>query len=179
MYNAHGINTWILKRRELELSYFLLNQHLVSVFVFSVHFGPTHCNHLHVSSPPGKPYNRYVLNKIEIQPINALFEVLGITTFSIYLVFQFKWYSNLSDIPIGVIFQFEWHFNLSDLPIQVTFQFEWHSILSDIPFELHSILSDIQFSVTPYFEWNSVWSVIPFWLHFILSDIPILSYIQF
>ena len=29
-------------------------------------------------------------NKIEIQPIDALLEVSGFTTFSIYLVFQFE-----------------------------------------------------------------------------------------
>ena len=29
-------------------------------------------------------------NKIEIRPIDALFEVLGITTFLIYLVLQFE-----------------------------------------------------------------------------------------
>ena len=31
-----------------------------------------------------------ILNKIEIRPIDALFEVLEFTTFSIYLVFQFE-----------------------------------------------------------------------------------------
>ena len=39
-------------------------------------------------------------NKIKIRPIDALLEVLGITTFSIYLVFLFEWHSNLSDITI-------------------------------------------------------------------------------
>ena len=52
---------------------------------------------------------KVIKNKIEIRPIDALFEVLGITTISIYLVFQF--------IP----FQFEWHSNLSDIQILVTF----------------------------------------------------------
>ena len=92
--------------------------------------------------------------------LDALGEVLGNTTFSIYLVFQFEWYTNLSDIPILVTFQFEWHFNLSEVPNEVTFQFEWHSVLSDIPFwlilhfEWHSILSDTQFWVTLNFEWH-------------------------
>jgi hypothetical protein len=47
------------------------------------------------------------LNKIKIWPIDALLEVLGFTTFSIYLVFQFEWHSNLCDIPIWVTFKFE------------------------------------------------------------------------
>ena len=32
----------------------------------------------------------HLKNKIEIRPIDALLEVLGFTTFSIYLVFQFE-----------------------------------------------------------------------------------------
>ena len=66
-------------------------------------------------------------NKIEIWPIDALFEVLELTTFSIYFVF------NLSEVQIWVTFHFEWHPSLSDIPFWVTFHFEWHSILRDVP----------------------------------------------
>ena len=50
-------------------------------------------------------------NKIEIQQIDALLEVLGLSTFLIYLVFQFEWHSYLSDTLIWVTFQFVWHSN--------------------------------------------------------------------
>ena len=60
--------------------------------------------------------------KIGISPIDVLFDVLGITTFLIYLVFPFEWHKIFSDIQIRMIFQFEWYFNLSDVPILVTFQ---------------------------------------------------------
>ena len=63
-------------------------------------------------------------NKIEIWPIDALFEVLGITSFLIYLVFQFERYSNLSDIQFWMTFQFEWHSILSEIPFWVTLHFE-------------------------------------------------------
>ena len=64
-------------------------------------------------------------NKIKIHPIDALFEVLEFTTFSIYLLFHFsdipiEWYSSSTDISIWVTFQFEWHSNLSDIPNWVT-----------------------------------------------------------
>ena len=39
------------------------------------------------------PSKYFDSNKIEIRPINALLEVWGFTTFSIYLVFQFEWHS--------------------------------------------------------------------------------------
>ena len=77
-------------------------------------------------------------NKIKIQPLDALFEVLETTTLSLYLAFKFGWYSNVSGIQILMSFQFEWHSNLSDIliwviPIWVKFQLEWHYNLSDTP----------------------------------------------
>ena len=60
-------------------------------------------------------------NKIKIRPIDALLEVLGFTTFSIYLVFQFELLSYLSDTLIWVKIQFLWHSNLSDIIVWVTF----------------------------------------------------------
>ena len=71
---------------------------------------PMKCNYPAVSVPlmmlfrlevPGAVFATpevCIINKIEIRPIDALFEVLGISSFSIYLVFQFERYSNLSDI---------------------------------------------------------------------------------
>ena len=107
----------------------------------------------------------------QIWPIDALLEVLGCSTLSIYLVFYFEWQSNLSDIPIWVTFQLEGHFNLSDVPIWVTLQFEWHFNLRDIPiwvtfqFKWHSNLSDIPILGSLqkfYIEWHSILSDIPF-----------------
>ena len=65
--------------------------------------------------------NFWFKNKIKIRPIDELLEVLGFTTFSIYLVFQFEWHSYLSDTLIWVKSQFVWHSNLSDIPIWVIF----------------------------------------------------------
>ena len=84
-----------------------------------------------ISDPPPTSFITLLKNKIEIQSIKALFRVLGISTFSIYLVFQFEWHSNLSDIPIWgtytvwVTFQFKLHSNLSDNQIWVTYYFKW------------------------------------------------------
>ena len=80
-------------------------------------------------------------NMIEIWPIDALFEVLGFITFSIYVVFKFEWDSNWSDIPFLVTFHFVWHLIFNEIYFWVTFHFEWYFILS----EWHFILCDIPF----------------------------------